>query len=620
MKFNSLMKNNITIKIFLTMMYMTFYSSILFADNLKIISKYYLDSNNSYTTENIYENVNQFVPLSKEFNNFGLTQDTVWIYAKVTNNSNEKSKNIINFPYPLLDYILVLNLKDGKVISKYLTGDLVKFDSREIKTSSVAVPYTIEANETKEFLFKINSKGALNIDIRFLEFDEFHTKDKNDKMILGIYYGAVIIMLIYNLILYFNIKDIVYMDYVIFHFSFLLLQLGLNGLTFEYFWNDYPQINNYFVPIMLITANFFSILFTISFLELKKNHPAFYKYTSFLVLISLLLLAFTFILEYSFVIKTFALFSILSSSSLFLIGLYILIKTKNTNSKFFVYAWGFLLVGVILTDLQNLGILPVNILTYYGSQIGAFVELTLLSFALGHRYNELFAQLRQTQSNLSLLNKNLEDTVLQRTQKLNDELKNKNFLLRELHHRVKNNLQIISSLISLQIKRVKDTASCSILEQTNFRILSISMIHEKLYQSENFEKIAMQDYIKELIDELRVSFSNIKDITFIVECKAMEISLDKAVPIGLIINELVTNSVKYAFTDANNDKKIYIKMDKQKNKINLTIRDNGIGVNVEDIQQGFGFKLLKTLTKFQLKASVDYFNNDGFNYEIVFDK
>lgn len=610
------MKINQIILIFIIFLFNT----ICFADSIKIDTKFFVDKEHSYAVENIYENKNIFKEDLKKNANFGLTKDTIWIYINIKNLSNQSINNVITLPYSLLDFVHVLEYENTKLQDSYLTGDLTKFDTRKIQSNDFKIPYTLKSQQTKEFILKIDSQGALNINLNFDSQENQHIKDINRILIMGIYFGAIIIMLLYNFFLYFAIKDKVYLDYVIFHFSYLLLQLGLNGLAFQYIWPNSPDINFYFVPLMLTLANFFSIKFSLSFLDMNNISSKLNKYFKNLMYLHSIIIVLIFTTEYSTAVKIFAFFSIITVSSLFISGIYILIKYKTISSKFYVTAWSFLLVGVLSTEFQNIGLLPTNFFTFYGTQIGAFCELTLLSFALAHKYNSLFFQLKKTEDNLNTVNQNLENTVFKRTQDLNEELNNKNVLLRELHHRVKNNLQIISSLISLQTTRISDENSKKVLMDTNFRILSISLIHEKLFMSKKLEQIPMLDYIHTLTDELRRSFSESSDILFEIKCEDIDVDLEQSVPIGLIINELITNSIKYAFKGIEKkDKKISIIVEKKEDsKLYFAIFDNGKGVDLDSIKQGFGFKLLKTLTSYQLKADVKYYNQDGFHYEIIF--
>ncbi len=184
---------------------------------------------------------------------------------------------------------------------------------------------------------------------------------------------------------------------------------------------------------------------------------------------------------------------------------------------------------------------------------------------------------------------------------LSVSLKEKDILLKEIHHRVKNNLQVISSLLSLQSQTVKDAQSQKIFMESQNRIHSIALIHEKLYQSKDLSHINICDYINELLRDLLYSYGtnpeNIKTETYIDN---LFLNIETAIPCGLIINELVSNSLKYAFPGGKKGE-IRIHFNKYENsKLILIVKDNGVGLPGDiNFRKGetLGLKLVSNLSK-----------------------
>jgi len=197
-------------------------------------------------------------------------------------------------------------------------------------------------------------------------------------------------------------------------------------------------------------------------------------------------------------------------------------------------------------------------------------------------------------------------------EKIIDSLKEKEVLLKEIHHRVKNNLQIIHSLLNLQSNCIDDENTLSLLMNAKNRVRSMVLIHEKLYQSKNLASIKFNEYINELAHDLVNSYtSNLDNLKLNLELEPIEIDIDMAIPCGLIINELVTNSLKYAFPIKTNPNTISIKFFKdEKNKLNLSIADNGIGlpkgINVEKVNT-LGMQLITSLSN-QLNGNYKFKN------------
>ena len=202
--------------------------------------------------------------------------------------------------------------------------------------------------------------------------------------------------------------------------------------------------------------------------------------------------------------------------------------------------------------------------------------------------------------------------------KIKSSLKEKNNLLQEIHHRVKNNMQIISSLLNLQIKYVDEEEAVNVLKESQNRIKSMAMIHEKLYMSDDLAHINFVDYIQSLVKNLFYSYNventNIKPI---FEVEDVTLNMETAVPCGLIISELVSNSLKYAFP---NEKKgeILVSLKTVDDKYELIIRENGIGLPEEldfNNLETLGLLLVNNLTE-QIDGELTINRSPGTEFKI----
>lgn len=188
--------------------------------------------------------------------------------------------------------------------------------------------------------------------------------------------------------------------------------------------------------------------------------------------------------------------------------------------------------------------------------------------------------------------------------------KENELLLREIHHRVKNNLEVVSSLLALQSAQIDDPNTKDAMLEGQNRVLSIGIVHQKLYQGENLGAIEMKDYFINLSDSILDSFGAHKKVQ--VECAmdTLNIDIDTAVPLGLIVNELLTNTLKYAFP-ADRNGKVQIKLEKRLNGIlQLQVSDDGVGKSGETKGTGFGGQLVNLLTK-QLNGTMREEINNG---------
>lgn len=194
----------------------------------------------------------------------------------------------------------------------------------------------------------------------------------------------------------------------------------------------------------------------------------------------------------------------------------------------------------------------------------------------------------------------------------------KEFLLKEIHHRVKNNLEIVSSLLSLQASLITDPKILDAMEQSQHRIHSMGMIHQKLYLGEKLATIEMKDYFNNLSDYIIHSFGKNEQITVNIEMKELELDVDLAIPIGLIVNELITNSLKYAFP-ADRKGNIVLSLIKKKDLLVLEVKDDGIGMYHNSLKSGTGFgtHLVNLLVK-QLDGKMELLTNLGTTVHIQF--
>lgn len=207
------------------------------------------------------------------------------------------------------------------------------------------------------------------------------------------------------------------------------------------------------------------------------------------------------------------------------------------------------------------------------------------------------------------------------------EVKNreKELLLKEIHHRVKNNLQTISSLLNLQSAQIKDKEIQGAVIESKNRVRSMALIHQKLYQGENLAAIEMKEYLRMLSENMIKSFGRHRDLELLVEMPEVEVDVDTAIPIGLITNELLTNTLKYAFPGGQPGLiQVSLVHDPKADQMCLKLSDNGVGIKsmngeTDERRTNFGSQLVKLLTT-QLDGKMIVNTENGFETIINFKK
>ena len=209
----------------------------------------------------------------------------------------------------------------------------------------------------------------------------------------------------------------------------------------------------------------------------------------------------------------------------------------------------------------------------------------------------------------------------QAEERIQASLQEKEVLLKEIHHRVKNNLQVISSMLDLQSQYVEDPQMLDMFEDSQHRIQSMALIHEQLYQSQDLAQIDFADYIENLVDNLFLSFGlQGREVKSILKIEKFSLNLDTAIPCGLIINELVSNALKHGFPQGGPGEvvvEIYLQSDEQ---FILIVRDTGIGfpanLDFQKVESSLGLQLVCTLTN-QLRGTIKLDRSQGTKFKLT---
>jgi two-component sensor histidine kinase len=218
-------------------------------------------------------------------------------------------------------------------------------------------------------------------------------------------------------------------------------------------------------------------------------------------------------------------------------------------------------------------------------------------------------------------NKRLNKKLSHQREIIGQELKQKEALLNEIHHRVKNNLQVVSSMLSLQTQYLSDNSLKQIIEDSKGRINSMSLIHESLYRKDDFKEAIFSSYIQNLIPRLVETYGTDESkIQLIMNLEPIKLSLDDSIPCGLIINEIVSNSLKHGFPNGKQGT-ISIELKQKEKLVFLTISDDGVGLEegkTFSSNDSFGFLLIESLAS-QLEAEIKIDSKGGFRYSLAWE-
>jgi len=243
--------------------------------------------------------------------------------------------------------------------------------------------------------------------------------------------------------------------------------------------------------------------------------------------------------------------------------------------------------------------------------------------------------LKKIEKELLELNNSLEKKVALRTRKLENankllneqhriiEMQKKNMIneVKEIHHRVKNNLQVVNSLLSQQSRKIEDEKTLSIFKEVQNRVISMSLLHETLYRTDDLKNINIENHFKELIKNLVKNYEVEKIVSLDINIENLDFGLKTLVPLGLIINEIITNSLKYAFRNSENGVINIALLHIEGLKYKLLIGDDGIGISKEAWEgdsNSLGKKLIHIFTK-QLNGTIELLDKPGTNFNLLFE-
>ncbi len=294
-------------------------------------------------------------------------------------------------------------------------------------------------------------------------------------------------------------------------------------------------------------------------------------------------------------------------TTLLFIGFYLYYK-KNAQAKYYIIGWGVMLSGVLGILLQCLGIYSVQYHSfYYIYEVTILFEATLFSIVLASKLKTLAVKLLEKEEEYT---SELESTVEKRTKELHVALERENILRKELHHRVKNNMQFIISLFELRLDPFMTSNINRVIREITYKIKGMARAQDILYVQKSLESIDTGKYFTQLINELKNGYET-KHIKFDIKVDA-HLSSDQILYCGLIVNEVIINALKYAFDDER-EGVISLNLYKNQNQTVLELSDNGKGMGKEK-KDSFGTEMIKSLIENELKGKMKVETQSGVHY------
>lgn len=337
---------------------------------------------------------NDFIQSKVETSNFGISKSVYWIKFTIKNLSNENNL-LLQVEYPMLESATLYSKDTNTVPQSIFEKDA--FIKRKVRHEDLVFNISLNKNESQTYFLKIKGNEQIIVPLILGTELSFMQLSLTKEIIAGIHIGILLVMILYNLFIYFAIKDKSYLYYVLYILSIGLTQTAITGYTFKYLWPTFPNFNHFSIILFPAFAGSFAIIFVRHFLQTKERAPSFDRF------INIFIYVYAFAVILRLVGDDRLSYRIIDFTGLtgafFVLIMSIKLSIKNFRpAKFFMVAWTIFLIGIVLYVLRNLNILPYSIYTNYTMQAGTAIEVILLSFALADKINILTAEKELSQA------------------------------------------------------------------------------------------------------------------------------------------------------------------------------------------------------------------------------
>ncbi len=526
---------------------------------------------------------NLFRPTRSAFVHLGYTPKVLWVRFSLFNDTPTSKQITLHLSNQMLEHIFLYRQTNDGVWQVQKSGIMEKlsFDDGLLHPHFAI---SMEPNDKERFYLSIASESsALNTDVTLSVPESFERKEVSWLMAMSLFFGAMGALIFYNFFIFFFTRDIAYLYYVLYHLFAVVNYLSYTCFTNYLLPSGFWEVDAFLGVFYIGCTTLFFLLFVRTFLGTAR-YP--YLDTGFKLLIAASLVLIAIGLGNRF--HPFAISILVGASSILyalFVGIYLLRKGER-NARLFTTGWIAASFGWISLALYDSGYWSPIYLFPYTYEAAMLIEAILFSIALAYKLN---------------LTKELERS-----------LKKNEFLLKELNHRVKNNMQFIVSLYRLKLSSLRSPGLSETLKEVEGSIQAMRSAHKMLYSQNRIDLIDLDAYIRTLVQHLQESFQA-DDIRFDLHIDA-KATVAEAIHIGTILNELIVNAIKYAFPSGNGT--ISVKLLERRGGKILIFKDNGIGCKRAEGQTGFGMELIRMIVDEEFKGSLEHTPQNGCRYTI----
>ncbi|MDN4166639.1 7TM diverse intracellular signaling domain-containing protein [Cytophagales bacterium LB-30] len=462
--------------------------------------EYLVDTSNQLSFADIVQHPEYFAFHKDKGNKDFAAGAAYWIRLPITHTSSGEALGLLEFYDQTIDHLeAYLPQKDGSY-KHLITGDTHPFKERIFRHKNFEFLLEDHPDSTYWYYFKVVSHDFADIRIAFRSVDRFVYYALNEYYLFGMFYGMIIIISLYNFLVYLAIKEIKHIYYILYILSVALYAMCIDGIAFQYLWPNLPELNRYMTGVALFSVILWALIFTQRFLNTRANAPKLHKILSLTILLRSALFLFCLLFYPNWF--SYRNIEIIPLSVIFYAGITVWLNGYHP-ARFFVMAYGLLFIGFLLRGLVFLEVLPFTIMSHYSLHLSFVIEMLFLTFALGDRIRILKANrdkammriVRQHELNVKLkdkVNRELEMKVKERTM----DLEKKKAELEQLNQKLgeqAREINQINSMLDLENWKLKN----NIKEVLTDRLLDKTLSYEE-FRTLYPNTLACQRFLEEL--------------------------------------------------------------------------------------------------------------------------
>jgi diguanylate cyclase (GGDEF)-like protein len=341
---------------------------------------------------------------------FGYVPGVIWLRLELQSDAQQTRVWRLELNYASLDEVRLYDIGADDV-RQSRSGDTVPYAERAVGHRNPVFEISLQPGEQRTLYLRVDSRGSMTLSGALMSLRDFEQHSQNGYLVHAIYFGVLVALGLYNLLLFLALRERPFLNYVLFMCAFALSVLSLNGLGAQYLWSDAAPWSNRMLPVSLTSAALLAVIFARSFLDTRQWLPRWDRVLQVLCGATLLAVLATLLLPVQTALQTMSLTGLIVTLTLLLTS-FVCVGYRVPGARLFALAWLMLLTGAVLLALRNFALIPSNFLTLYAMQIGSGLEMILLSFALAARFNELK---RQREAALQLNEQILAKRVTERT-------------------------------------------------------------------------------------------------------------------------------------------------------------------------------------------------------------